>query len=231
MISILKREFWDSFKSIRSIFIFLFFTFISYKSAEFWRNNPSLVKSILHGEKSQSIYTSVIILLILLFGFLLAFAISHDTMSGEMELKTIRLLVTKTSKFNIVAGKMLGSFLFWVVTLSISFVIISCYAGSFLVKDYFRLIALLLYIVCFVLFISSLIPKAKVTMFIGIFLGILLPVLNLFSMVFNKWYLLPFKYLLPFYYLNQSFGYIFIVIALALFLFASTVLAIYRRDF
>jgi len=231
MVSILKREFWDSFKSIRSILILIFFTFISYKSAKFWDNNPQLVKSVLSGEKGESIYTSVIILLILLFGFLLAFAISHDTMSSEMELKTIRLLVTKTSKFNIVAGKMLGSFLFWVLTLSISFVIISCFAGAFFFQDYLRLVALLLYIVCFVLFVSSLIPRAKVTMFIGIFLGILLPVLNLFSIALNKWYLIPFKFLLPFYYLVHSIGYIFIVIALAITLFAATVLVTYRKDF
>lgn len=230
MISIFRKEFWESFKSIRAILIFLFFTFVSYKSVVFWKTNPDLVKGFIGSGNSHSIYSGIIVLLTLVFGFLFVFAISHDALSSETELKTIRLLVTKTSRLNIMIGKFLGAYLFWVFTLSISFGIISLYSKSLFFMDYFKLITLLFYIVCLVLFISVMISKTKITMFLGIFLGIVLPILNLFAMFSHKWYLIPFKFILPYYYLSLSWGYM-VLIGIGLIFFLISVVILYRRDF
>src|SRR5690625_2437275 len=59
---------------------------------------------------------SVISLILMVLGFLFAFAISHDLINKEIELKTIRLLITKTSSLKLMLGKFLGTLLFWIVT-------------------------------------------------------------------------------------------------------------------
>src|SRR5699024_868250 len=125
MLPILKREFIDSFKSIRTILIILFITIVSYQSAVLVDENRDLVNSLLEdGVEIGSVYTVAITMIILLLGFLFTFAISHDLINKEIELKTIRLLVTKVSRFEIVMGKLLGSFLFWLLVISASYGII-----------------------------------------------------------------------------------------------------------
>lgn len=166
MIHVLKREFIDSFKSVRSILIILFITFVSYQSAIFIDKNPGLMDGFIeNGGEGGSVYTAAIALIVLMFGFLFVFAISHDLVNKEVELKTMRLLVTKTSRLQIMLGKFLGTMLFWVVTVSISFTILSMVAGSWFPKDYFQSLIFLFYIISFALLLSAVIPKSKLTMF------------------------------------------------------------------
>lgn len=49
MVHVLKREFTDSFKSVRSILIILFFTFVSYQSAKFFRDHQALLNEVAKG--------------------------------------------------------------------------------------------------------------------------------------------------------------------------------------
>jgi len=99
MIHVLKQEFVDSFKSVRSILIILFITFVSYQSAVFLDDHPGLVQMLIeNGGEASSAYTAAIALVVLVFGFLFVFATSHDLVNKEVELKTIRLLVTKVPK-------------------------------------------------------------------------------------------------------------------------------------
>lgn len=233
MIHVLKREFSDSFKSVRSILIILFFTFVSYQSAKFFRGHQALLNEVAKGSaegSGGSVYTAVIALLVLLFGYLFVFAVSHDIINSETEMKTIRLLVSKVSRFQMMTGKLLGVFLFWVVTISISFAVISMISHSWFLKDYLETLIILFYIISLVIFISTVVPKAKITMFLGILLGIALPVINFISLGVDKWYLIPFKYILPFYYLERSPGLMFIPLAFGLVFFLLSVLTIKRRD-
>lgn len=231
MIPILKREFIDSFKSVRSILIIIFITFISYQSATFIDNNPSLNNEIMEsGGKEGSAYTAAIALIMLVFGFLFVFATSHDLVNKEIELKTMRLLVTKVSRLQIMLGKFLGTMLFWIVTVSISFAILSMFAGSWFPKDYFQSLIFLFYIISLVLLISTVITKAKLTMFLGIILGITLPIVGLAATMSDKWYLAPFKYLLPYKYLEASVGLMFIPLAIGIVYFLLAVFLMQRRD-
>ncbi|MEJ8767686.1 ABC transporter permease subunit [Oceanobacillus sp. HCA-5259] len=231
MIHVLKREFTDSFKSIRSILIILFITFVSYQSAAFIDNNPGLINKMMEsGGDEGSAYTSAIAMIVLVFGFLFVFATSHDIINKEVELKTMRLLVTKVSRLQIMLGKLLGTLLFWIVTISISFCILSMFADSWFPKDYFQTVIFLFYIVNLVLLISTAIPKTKLTMFLGIILGISLPILGLAAIVSDKWYLAPFKYILPFKYLDGSFGLMFIPLAIGIIYFLISILLLQRKD-
>lgn len=231
MIHVLKREFIESFKSVRSILIVVFITFISYQSATFIDNNPSVINEFLEsGGEEGSIYTAAVALIVLAFGFLFVFATSHDLVNREIELKTIRLLVTKVSRLQIMLGKFLGTMLFWTVTVSISFAILSIIAGSWFPKDYFQSLIFLFYINSFVLLISTVITKTKLTMFLGILLGITLPIIGLVAAVSDKWYLIPFKYLLPYKYLDGSVGLMFIPMAIGIVYFLISVFIMQRRD-
>ncbi|GAA0600269.1 hypothetical protein GCM10009001_15830 [Virgibacillus siamensis] len=232
MVYVLKQEFIDAFKSVRSILILLFITFVSYQSAKFFDSNQDIINKFIEesGNEVGSVYTAAIRLIVLIFGFLFAFAISHDLINRELEMKTIRLLVTKTSRLQIVLGKFLGALLFWVVTISISFGVISLITGAWFIKDYFQTMIFLFYIVSFVLFISTVIPKTKLTMFLGIFLGILMPIIGLLTAFSNKWYFIPFKYLLPYRYLDGSISMSLIPLVIGVGYISISIFSVNRKD-
>src|SRR5699024_10828618 len=99
MIHVLKQEFVDSFKSVRSILIILFITFVSYQSAVFLDDHPGLVQMLIeNGGEASSAYTAAIALVGLVFGFLFVCATARDVVNQEDELNTIRLLVTIEAK-------------------------------------------------------------------------------------------------------------------------------------
>nr|WP_289037749.1 ABC transporter permease subunit [uncultured Allobacillus sp.] len=230
MIHILTREFLDSFKSVRSILIILFITFVSYQSATFIDSNPGLIEDIVNGGEEGSAYTAAIALIVLILGFLFVFATSHDLINKEIELKTMRLLVTKTSRVQIMVGKFLGTLLFWVATITISFAVIFIISGSWFLKDYFHSFVFLFYIVSFVVLVSTVFTKSKLTMFLGILFGIALPILGLTSTVSNKWYLVPFKYLLPYRYLEGSIALMFVPIVIGAVYLLIAVFIMQRKD-
>lgn len=231
MIHILKREFIDSFKSVRSILIILFITYISYKSANVLDNNPELINEFIEiGGTESSAYTASVAIVILLLGYLFVFATSHDLVNKETELKTIRLLVTKVSRFDILLGKLLGTMLFWIVLTSISFGILSIYAGTWFPKDFIQIIILLFYIVNLVLLISTAIPSTRLTMFLGIILGLSLPFIGFIAMDADQWYWLPFKYILPYNYLDGSFIFTLIPFMIGTIYFLISVFIMQKRD-
>ncbi|SER24036.1 ABC-2 type transport system permease protein [Gracilibacillus ureilyticus] len=231
MVHVLMREFTDSFKSVRSILIILFLTFIAYLSASFLEDNPGLLDAFMSAqEDGASIYTGAVSIIILILGFLFVFAISHDVINKEIETRTIRLLVNKIPRWQIVIGKALGILFFWMITILISYIILTMISGELYLAHYFKTILFLLYVISFVLFISSIIPKSKLTMFLGILLGISLPVLGLISVSSEKWYFLPFKYLLPYYYMEDESIKLLIPLIFSIIFLIISVVIMKRRD-
>ncbi|MFU0790756.1 MAG: ABC transporter permease subunit [Virgibacillus proomii] len=231
MVTVLYREFINSFKSIRSILIILFLTFVSYQSANFLENNQDIINIFLEeGLDENTIYNVSISFIILLFGFLFVSTISHDLINSETEMNTIRLLVTKISRLEVMLGKLVGTLLFWIAIISISYAIVFALSGTWSMNKYLQTLVLLFYIICFVLLISTIITKAKLSMFLGIFSGISLPIIGLVATMSNEWYWMPFKYILPFNYLSKPFGYMFIPFAVGMTLFGISMLIIKRRD-
>lgn len=123
MWAITKREFWNLIKSVRALIIILLFS-----AGSIWVTN-SLSK--VSGQLDVEEYYASLRLLVLIFGFLFATILSHSCFNGEVETKTIRLLLTKVSKTSIVIGKMLGASLFWLVCLTGSFIFISAVGKVF----------------------------------------------------------------------------------------------------
>lgn len=231
MYTILKKEFFSSFKSIRAILIVLFITIISYQSALFFSgDNPLTVLLLEEGAVENEIYTVVIALIIMIFGFLFVFAISHDVVNKELELKTIRLLVTKVSRLEIVLGKMLGMFFFWLVVVSVSFLIITAISHTWQWRDYIQVLIFMFYIINFVLLISTCITSTKLTMFLGIILGLTIPIMALISLLSEKWYITTVSYLLPYAYLEGSLWKMLIPFTMGLLFCAIALFVMERRD-
>lgn len=226
MIPIIRNEFFQTFKSFKSVAIVLFFTLTSLLTATYLANHPEL----LGDGGNDSAYTSSIKFLIFFLGFLFVFAVSHDIVNRELDDQTIRLLVSKTSRFNIIAGKFLGSFLFWVCSISISFFVVTLYAKSTFFLDYLIVITVLFFITCLNVLLSTVLTRPGMTMFVGILLGILCPVLGFWAAFSNNWYLLPFKYLLPYYYVVESGVYLIVPFLLGLLFLTVAYFMFYRKD-
>lgn len=226
MIHIIKNEFLNSFKSFKSIIIISFFTLTSFLTASFLSKNTSILGELNTG----SAYTSSIKFLIFFLGFLFVFSVSHDVINKELDYQTIRLLVTKTSKFNIIFGKFLGVLMFWLASVTISFIIVSIYAHSWFTLDYITVLAVLCFIVGLNIFLSTIISKPGVTMFLGIFIGIIAPILGLWAAFSTKWYLFPFRYILPYYYVTKSNGYLILPFVMGIALLYLSYLIFQRKD-
>lgn len=126
MLAIATKEFVEMMKSFKSLFIIALFVLSSYFMSSFVSKN---VVSI--GTDTNN-YVSVTRILILLFGFLFVLMLSHDLISRETSTKTIRFLITKTSRTSIIVGKFLGVAAFWLFSLGISITIVSFFAKDFL---------------------------------------------------------------------------------------------------
>lgn len=231
MIHVVKQEFIHSFKSIRSILIILFMTFASYQSASFIEENYGFIQQAIGLQDDEgSLYTAVIVFIIGFFGFLFVFATSHDVVNKEIEMGTMRLLVTKISRIEVLTGKLIGAMLFWIVTMSISFAVLTIIAGSWFPKDYMQSLVFIFYIVSFVLLVSTIIPKSTLSLFLGIICGVTLPIVGVTATITDRWYLVPFKYLLPYRYLDSNIFLMFIPLGISCVYFLIAVYFIQRKD-
>ena len=121
-----KREFISLFKGIKSIMIIVIFLVTSYYSAKF--SNLLMSGIELTAKEAEHIHTVGLLTLLFLFGQLFVMGLSHDSINRETHERTIRFLVTRTSRTSIIFGKFFGIWLFWFVCLIVSFLLISIFA-------------------------------------------------------------------------------------------------------
>ncbi|MFB0842849.1 ABC transporter permease [Paenibacillus oleatilyticus] len=227
MLAIWKKEFVQSFKSVFSIVTIAIFTAVSYYLSDFIAKNGAMLGK----EVAEEGYVSGLVLLIYLFGFLFMFSLFHDTMNRELESRTIRFLVTKTSRLSIVLGKFLGIFTYWFVCLLVSFGIITVFAEKFYFKSFGQLLVMILYMVSMCLLLSSLIPRRSMSMFSGLLVGLAIPLFGLWSQFSDKLWLKIFKYATPYYYFidGGSWGWA-VVLLMAAVMLGGSILLLQRRD-
>lgn len=211
MYVIAKREFFSLFKSIKSILVIGILLLTTYYSAKF---SNILIQTIeLTAEEAELIHSAGLLTLLLLFGQLFVIGLSHDCMNREIHERTMRFLVTRTSKTSILYGKFLGIVVFWLVCITVSFLIVSIFAKQFDLFVFTQIMSLLIYQIALTVFLSVIIPKPGMTMFLGIIIGLSFPVFGLwFSFTTNEW-VSWLKFLTPFYYLFRE-DYTLLVIIL-----------------
>ncbi|MBM7716562.1 ABC transporter permease subunit [Siminovitchia sp. FSL H7-0308] len=223
-----KREFFNMFKSIKSILIICVLLLTAYYSAKFSNVLTNMIEFT--PKEMKHIHTLGLLTLLFLFGQLFVMGLSHDCMNRETHERTMRFLVSRTSRSSILYGKFFGIALFWFVCVAISFLIISFFAKQFDFFIFSQTMSLLFYQIALTLLLSVLIPKPGITMFLGIMIGLAFPVFGLWiSFTTNEW-ISWLKFIMPFYYLErEDFSLLVIIIFSGLMLLIAN-LIFKRRD-
>lgn len=183
----------------------------SYYSAKF---SDLLTSGIeLTAREAENIHTVGLLILILFFGQLFVMGLSHDSLNRETHERTIRFLVTRTSRTSIILGKFLGIWLFWLICLTTSFLLTSVFSQKIDVFIFTQTMSLLTYQIGLTILLSVLIPKPGFTMFLGIMVGLAFPIIGLWvSFTSNVW-VSWMKFITPYYYLIRE-DYTFLVIVI-----------------
>ena len=222
MWAICFRECIDLFKGFKAILIISILIGMSFVSTKLGSAFPGQAAGI----SQKEMYTSALVLTFTLFGILFVFALSHNVLNRELETKTIRFLVTRTSRIRILLGKFLGTLLFWMLIVGICFLVITFTSKMVHVATYIEIMIFLFYSIGAVVLLSMIIPKSGHSMFIGLVLALSIPGLSLWAYFSERWYVTWFKYVTPYYYSDLNFpfnvtplliGSVFMLLALYLF--------------
>lgn len=218
-----KREFISLFKGIKSIIIIVILSVTSYYSAKF--ANLIMTGTELSAKEAVNIHTVGLLTLILLFGQLFVMGLSHDSINRETHERTIRFLVTRTSRTSIILGKFFGVWLFWLICLTISFLLTSIFAQKINVFIFSQTMSLLTYQIALTILLSVLIPKPGITMFLGIIVGLAFPILGLWvSFTSNPW-VNWMKFITPYYYLSrEDYTFLMLMVLAGIMLFIANLI-------
>ncbi|MCM3766446.1 ABC transporter permease [Neobacillus niacini] len=204
-----KREFLSLFKGVKSFIVIVILLLTSYYSAKFANVLMSGIE--LSAKEAENIHTVGLLGLILLLGQLFVAGLSHDTMNREIHERTMRFLVTRTSRTSILFGKFFGIWLFWFSCLAISFILISIFAERIDFFIFSQVLSLVTYQICLTILLSVLISKPGFTMFLGIVVGLIFPIFGFWVVFTKNVWVSWMKFMTPFYYLERE-DYTFLVI-------------------
>lgn len=226
MFAITLREFKSLFQSIRAILIIVVLFGVTIGSAKLVGQFKGQLSDLGLGDNA---YIIGLMLLLFLASPLFVTSISHSSVNKEIESKTIRFLATKTSRENIIFGKFLGNVSFWVLCLTVALLLIVPFSKSFPIVDLIQSIIFVSYFIGLSLFLSTVVNSSAMTMFVGIFISIALPVIGLWSLISKNVIVDTLSYLTPYYYYTQeNTAYTYLVlIHIAVFVIAS--LMIFKR--
>lgn len=235
MWSIARHESLQLLKSIKSILVLLFLLGSAYagvKATELVKDSLGMLSESdpIIVENEAMIYSMGLLFAVLIFGPMFAFILSHDVMNRDIEQRTMRFLVTKTGRKNIVLGKLLGHLFFWMIILTTASLLVFVLSKQLSFYLFFQSLSFLAVFVTLALLLSLVVTKPILSSFISILLGITIPIVSLWAMFSEKWYITMFKYVSPYYYLQDE-----TMIFLVNFIFASIygLLAMYlfrKRD-
>ncbi|WP_077603502.1 ABC transporter permease [Oceanobacillus sojae] len=201
MLTVGFREFKSLFSSIRSIVIIVVLFGVTIGSARLVRQFEAPLQELGLGNDA---YAMGLMLLLILAAPLFVTSLSHNIVNKEMDTRTIRFLATKTSRSNIILGKFIGSFLFWAVCITVALLLIIPFSKSFSIVNLVQSIIFVSYFVGLTLFLSTIIPKPSLSMFLGIIISIALPVLGLWSAGTDNLFIKAVGYVTPYFYYMQE---------------------------
>jgi len=226
MWAICQHEFIRLFKSIKSLITVAFIVGISYLVSDLVNQAASFFPA----QELAKGHALGILVLIMLLGPLFVFSLSHDVINRELAGRTIRFLVTRTSRNKIIFGKFLGVVLFWLVCLVITFGVVLATVHTFDAKTFWQCLTILVYCITLAILLSLAVPRPSYTMFLGIVLAILLPGLGFWSALSDHPAAQWTAYLTPYTFIQKGGAWTgFIWLYAAVFLSASIYL-FRRRD-
>lgn len=226
MFAITLREFKSLFQSIRAILIIVVLFGVTIGSAKLVSQFKAQLSDLGLGNNA---YVIGLMLLLFLAAPLFVTSISHSSVNKEIESKTIRFLATKTSRENIIFGKFLGNVSFWMICLTVALLLIVPFSKSFSIIDLIQSIIFVSYFIGLSLFLSTVVNNSSMTMFVGIFISIALPVIGMWSLFSKNVFVDTISYLTPYYYYTQeNTAYTYLVL-IHIAVFVMTSLIIFKR--
>ncbi|MEC3607688.1 ABC transporter permease subunit [Bacillus glycinifermentans] len=228
MRAICLNEFKSLFKSIKSIIVIAIIFFVSFKVADVIENLPAdMVGELDLGSDANAAGTAMIVFLL---GFLIITGLSHDIINREVYTRTIRFLVTKTSRPKIIIGKFLGVWLFWFTCILASYILVMIVSKTFLWQSAADSMAFLTAAIALNLLFSVIFPKPAMSMFFGIVFALFFPALSIWAIFSDNMMISWFKYLSPYYYSNLGHYFTLINIVYAIAVLGGAIALFKRRD-
>lgn len=206
MLPIAVKEWKDLFTGIRSFFLVAVFTAVAYLVAQAAETIPEGFEGLSPGDP----YAAGLTTSVLSFGLLFVLTMSHHTINKEVESSTVRFLVTKTSRANIILGKLTGTMLFWSTIIFITALLIAYFGDQFHFILFLELIIFLFYCVSLTLLLSVLVRSSSLSMFLAVILALVIPILSFWAIFTENIYVNWFKFFTPYYYLQFDFFYMVI---------------------
>ena len=201
MFTICFREFKDLFKSIRSIIVILIIFGVTLGVAKILSQFGDQIKSFGLG---SNVYAAGLLTLLLIAGPLFVTSLSHNVINQELHSRTIRFLATKISRDKIVFGKFLGVLLFWIVCLLTALLLVVPFSKAFYFPEFIQAVIYISYFIGMTILISTIITKPSVTMFLGIAIAIIMPVLGLWGTMSENIFLKIISHITPYFYYTQE---------------------------
>lgn len=167
---------------------------------------------------------------VFIFGFVFIAALSHDTINREISSKTIRFLVTKTSRTKIILGKYLGILSFWVICMFLSYSLVAFSSNTLPIRSLVDSLLFISVVISFYMFISTVFVKTNVSLFIGIISSIFVPILSVVAIYSDKIWIKPLKYITPYNYSILGGYYILMNVVLTFLLLIATITIFERKD-
>ncbi|WP_243014361.1 ABC transporter permease [Brevibacillus borstelensis] len=165
MWAICIHEFIRLFRSVKSLITIAFIAGVSYWVSDLVNQAAGFISQ---HELTEG-HALGVFALVMLFGPLFVFGLSHDMINREVSSRTVRFLVTRTSRFRIVLGKCFGVLLFWLCCMLVTFGTVLASVHTFDVKTFLECMSMLVYSVSLCLLLSVLIARPSYTMFGGSF--------------------------------------------------------------
>ncbi|MED4583390.1 ABC transporter permease [Brevibacillus choshinensis] len=226
MWAICQLEFFRLFKSMKSLITVAFIVGVSYWVSDLVNQAASFLPT----QELAKGHALGVFALVMLFGPLFVFSLSHDVLNRELAGRTIRFLVTRTSRQKIIVGKFLGVLLFWLACMVVTFGVVLATVHTFDAKTFYQCVTLLVYCISLALLLSLAVPRPSYTMFLGIVVAMALPGVGLWSLFSSHPAAQWIAYLTPFKFIEKGVAWTgFIWLYAALFLTASIFL-FRRRD-
>lgn len=231
MWAICFNELKGHFKSIKSIIVIAIISGITYLAADLMKN-IAMTKAA--GQLTNSLgnngYAIGTVFVVFLLSFLFITGLSHDLINREVNTRTMRFLVTKTTRTKIILGKYLSVWFFWLFCIFVSYLLITFVSKHFLWRGIIECMVFISVALALNLIFSIIIPKPAISMFFGIIFALIFPIISFWSMLTDKIYIKWFKFITPYYYSTLGSFYFLINLVYAVGLLLIAVELFKRRD-
>ncbi|PZD96741.1 hypothetical protein DNH61_05965 [Paenibacillus sambharensis] len=227
MKGIVIREFFGLMKGIKSILIILFITGISVLSARYMSNSTLFAEEANNPESTALAGLSFVLIL---FGALFVFTLSHDAVNRDIELQRIRLLITKTSRTSVIIGKFAAIWLFWAAVTFISFLIVSAITRTFVIHELLYLWVYLAFLASLCVLLSTLVTHRTYSVILSVLAGIAMPVIGLWSAFSPSSPVAAARYVLPYYPMAEQPVLLLITAAEAGLALAAAMMLFHRKE-